>query len=58
MTDFQFWQEFYRGLMMIAKAIVKYKLTKSPSGERSIVTDGGLIAGSFGYDIDTAPEKV
>lgn len=57
-NDFEFWTQIYRAVMMIAKAIVRYKLAKSPEGQRSIITDNGLIAGIPGYDIDMATEKV
>lgn len=52
MSDFEFWLQVYRAVMMIAKAIARYKLAKAPEGQRSIVADSGLIAGIPGYDID------
>ena len=54
MSDFEFWTQIYRALMMAAKAILKYKLAKSPNGQRVITDDSGVIVG-YGYDpIDTS----
>jgi hypothetical protein len=58
MSDFDFWLQIYRAIMMIASAVRRRHLTKTPSGQRTITADGGEIIGVPGYDIDIQPEKV
>lgn len=58
MTDFEFWQTIYRAVMMVASAIQRRYLTKTPTGQRIISDSQGVVIVIPGYDIDTAPEKV
>lgn len=50
MSDFEFWTQIYRAVMMIAKAIQRRHLTRTPSGQRVISDDNGVIVGGMDYD--------